>query len=384
MAMTPTSGTDQAEVICVGTGGVGSAALWQLARRGVKVIGLDRFPPAHDRGSSHGETRIIRLAYYEHPDYVPLLLRSYDLWSELEQESGLDLYTETGLLQVGPPEGEIIPGVRSAAAEHGLAIENLTANEVAHRYPGFAAPEGTEAVYEQRAGFLRVEKCVKAHLDLAVAAGADLRTGVAVHGWSPDGAGVVVETDAGRLRADRLVIAAGAWTGDLLGDLHLPLSVARQPLFWFAADPTYEIESGCPAFFFDTANGAFYGFPSHDGLGLKVARHSGGGPVDDPLEVDRALRGEDQGEVAEFLRAHLPGVRADEPTNHVVCMYTNTPDGHFVVDRHPGLRQISFVAGLSGHGFKMASVLGEILADYATGDEDDARVAFLGASRFTH
>ena len=373
---------EHTEVVCVGTGGVGSAALWHLARRGIKVIGLDRFPPAHDRGSSHGQTRIIRLAYFEHPDYVPLLLRSYELWQELEAASELDLYSETGLLEVGPPDGEIVAGVRAAAAQHDLVVEDLSATAVTARFPGFVAPEGFEAVFEQRAGFLRVERCIAAQLQLAQAAGADLRTGVTVNGWSANGTGFVVDTDRGAIAAEGLVITAGAWAGQLLADRRLPLTVLRKSLFWFGADSSYDMDTGCPAFFFDTPNGRFYGFPAHDGFGLKVANHSGGDTIDDPLDVDRSLRPADQQEVADFLTTHLPGVDAARPTGHAVCMYTNTPDGHFLVDRHAAHAHLSYVAGLSGHGFKMASALGEILADYATGGGQDPRVGFLSADRF--
>jgi sarcosine oxidase len=373
---------EHTEVVVVGTGGVGSAALWHLARRGVRVVGLDRFPPAHDRGSSHGETRIIRLAYFEHPDYVPLLRRAYDLWAELEQASGEDLYRQTGLLEVGPPDGELVTGVRAAAAEHDLVIEDVAPAELATRFPGFVLPDGMEAVFEQRAGYLHVERCVAAHLRLAEREGADVRTGIAVEGWRPDGRGVVVETDRGSIAAERLVVTAGPWASDILADVGLPLRVVRKPMFWFAAGPVHHVDAGCPEFFYDTPRGAFYGFPAHGPRGVKVAEHSGGDLVDDPLRVDRSLRDGDLEAVAGFVTAHMPGVDVGRCTHHAVCMYTSTPDGHFVVDRHPEHAQVSYVAGLSGHGFKMAGVLGEVMADLVTDGATALPVGFLSTSRF--
>jgi sarcosine oxidase len=377
---------DSTDVVCIGAGGVGSAALWQLAQRGVKAVGIDRFPPAHDRGSSHGRTRVIRLAYFEHPDYVPLLRRSYELWRELEAASGADLYQETGLLEVGPPDGEIVGGVRRAAIEHGLPISNLTAEEIPALYPGFAVDADMEGVFEERAGILQVEKAIAAQLHLAQTKGIELRTGITVNSWRADGEGVVVDTNEGPIAADRLIITAGAWAPDLLGDLGIPLQIRRKSLFWFPAEPEYGPDSGCPLFFYDTPGGRFYGFPAEADLGLKVANHSGGQIIDDPLQVDRSLRLDDQREVAEFLQRYLPGVHATQPTDHAVCMYTDTPDGHFVVDHHREHSQVSFVAGLSGHGFKMAPALGEVLADYATSDTEatsdtDDRVEFLAADR---
>jgi len=370
-----------AEVICIGTGGVGSAVLWNLARRGVDVIGLDRFPPAHDRGSSHGRTRVIRLAYFEHPDYVPLLRRSYELWTELEEASGRDLYRETGLLEVGPPDGEIIPGVQAAAAEHGLAIENVDSDALGSEFPGFVVPPGHEAVFEQQAGYLRVEECIATQLQLAQESGACVLTGLSVLGWEATAGGVTVDTDQGSFGADSLVIAAGAWAGDLLADLQLPLRVLRKPLFWFEADDRYAADNACPLFFFETPSGLFYGFPAVDDSGLKVAEHSGGDSVSDPLTVDRSLHESDRRAVSDFLEAHLPGVVTAQPTDHSVCMYTSTPDAHFIVDRHPDYPQVSVAAGLSGHGFKMASALGETLADLATGEVTRADLQFLAFER---
>jgi sarcosine oxidase len=370
------------DAIVVGTGGVGSAALYHLARRGARVIGLDRFPPAHDRGSSHGQTRIIRQAYHEHPNYVPLLLRAYDLWRELEQVIDKKLLYEVGLLFGGPSDDEIIAGVELASKKYHLPIERLSIGEAATRWPGFCLPDSFRLVFEKQAGYLLVEDCVRAHIDAAIRAGASLRCGPSVLGWKISGTGVAVETDEGTLHANRIAIAAGAWASDFLASINVPFQVLRKPLFWYAnCDPLYNVESGCPCFFFDTMGGQFYGFPRSGPSGVKIAEHTGGTPVANPLNVDRTLHTEERDRVESCLTEHLPGV-ARECTAHAVCMYTMSPDEHFIVGRHPELPQIVFAAGLSGHGFKFTSVLGEIMAKLAMDEESELDIEFLSAARF--
>jgi len=375
---------DHCDVLIIGTGAVGSAAMYYLAERGVNVVGLDRFPVAHDKGSSHGQTRIIRLAYFEHPNYVPLLNRSYELWKDLEEKSGNQLYSETGIIQIGPADGEIVAGVRESAQQHGLEIENLTASDVTSRYPGFLVPEGMEAVFEKRAGFLKVEQSIKTYIDLALNYGAELHTGVSVDSWkrSSDNR-IEVITDRGVFSADNLIVTAGAWATDLLRPLNLNLTVVRKPLFWFESDRTYDIEAGCPAFFYETPQGAFYGFPSIDELGLKVAEHTSGDPVLDPLKIDRSLHKTDKTKIDGFITRHLSKMHNPRMTDHKICMYTRSEDEHFIVDSIPGSPQVNFVAGLSGHGFKMASVLGEIMADLAINKSTNHPIEFLSAKRFT-
>ncbi|MHC4955914.1 MAG: N-methyl-L-tryptophan oxidase [Planctomycetota bacterium] len=366
------------DCIVVGTGGIGSAALYHLARRGANVLGIDRFPPGHDRGSSHGQTRMIRLAYFEHPDYVPLLRRAYELWRELETEHGAPLYRETGALQVGPPDGVVVPGVLRAAREHGLAIDEVARGAIA----GLDWPDSMQAVFERRAGLLSVEECVRAHAALAQQHGAELRIGESVTGWRADGAGVSVETDKGTVRAARLVLAPGAWAASLLGDIGVPFRVLRKSLHWYATDaPHHAIDHGLPAFYFELPNGHFYGFPKVDARGLKLAEHTGGREITDPLATSRDPRPEDQSRIEAFLDSHVPGASRTR-THHEICFYTMTPDQHFVVDHHPRHHQIAFAAGLSGHGFKFASVLGEILAELTLNGRTNLLADFLRASRF--
>lgn len=370
------------DAIVLGVGGVGSAALCHLAKRGARVLGIERFVPGHDRGSSHGQSRLIRQAYYEHPDYVPLVQRAFELWHELEEESGQSLYREVGLLEVGPRDGEVLSGVRASARLHALPIDELSSSEAQSRFPAFRIPEACEAIFEQRAGYLHVEQAVRAHADLAVRWGAKLRTGEAIRSWRVEGTGVVVETDQDSYQADRLIVTAGAWAGQLLADLGIPLEVRRKPLYWFRTTTNaYRPESGCPGFLFDLSHGCFYGVPQIDSAGVKVAEHTGGSVVRDPLAVDRAVDLQDERRVASFVSEHLPAATT-QCTNHTVCMYTMTPDAHFVVDRHPQHPAVSFAAGLSGHGFKFTCVLGEALSQLALDDATPLPIGFLSSKRF--
>lgn len=371
------------DVIVIGTGGVGSAAAFHLARRGCRVLGLDRFPGGHDRGSSHGHTRIMRMAYFEHSNYVPLLRRAYELWRELEDFQDQQLYSEVGLLQIGPDPGIVVPGVLASARQHNLPIEKLDQAALRSRFPGYLLPAGNSAVFERHAGFLFVEKCVLAHLDEARKLGAELRVGPAVVNWSASAAGVKVETDQGKFHAHSLIVAAGAWAGKLLSDLDIPLHVRRKHLHWYrTTSDVYQASRGGPAFLYETADGCFYGFPQIDARGVKVAEHSGGTIVADPLGDDRSVEPRDRQRVDAFLSRHMPGV-SHEPTDHVVCYYTMSPDEQFVVDRHPEHANVCFAAGLSGHGFKFTCVLGEILAELATSGKTTHPIEFLNCRRST-
>jgi sarcosine oxidase len=371
-----------ADILVIGTGGVGSAALHHLAGRGVRVLGIDRFPGGHDRGSSHGHSRIIRLAYFEHPDYVPLLRRAYDLWAELKRLQGESLLLRTGLLEAGPAKGPTIRGVLAAASQYRLAVEELAPDECRRRFPGFAVPEDATAVFEAQAGVLRVERCVLAHLDQARRSGATTVFGESVLGWTATPGGVEVTTDRNVYRAGALVVTAGPWAGSLLGSIGVPLQVRRKHLHWYPG-PTeeYAAERGCPAFLFETPAGDFYGIPAFDGYGLKAGEHSGGAVVADPLVDDRSVDLADRRRVESFLDAHLPHL-SRPAADHRTCFYTMSPDTHFVIDRHPEHANVVFAAGLSGHGFKFTGVIGAALADLVTTGRTDLPIGFLGLGRF--
>lgn len=359
---------DNYDLIVLGTGGIGSAALFSAVSRGLTCLGIDRFPPAHDRGSSHGESRLIRLSYFEHPDYVPLLRRSYELWDELDPT----LLQKTGGVYVGPENGEIISGVLGSAAQHKLRIDKLQTSDI----PQYTVPEDHIAIFEPDAGWLPVEHCVQTHIDQARNAGAEHRYGLSILGWEPQGDTVRVKTDAGNFSAAALVIAAGPWSNTLLPQLDLPLRVDKKHLHWFRChDERYR-----HGFFYELAHGAFYGFPASNGR-LKLAEHSGGEPVTDPLAANRDPSPQDNERIEAFVADYLPGV---EPVRleHKSCFYTRSPDDDFILDLYPELHNVAYTAGLSGHGYKFAPVLGEVLVDLATGKGSRLDIGFLSGTRF--
>lgn len=370
------------DAIVLGAGGVGSAAMFHLARRGLRVLGIDQFDPPHERGSTHGDTRVIRKAYFEHPDYVPMLDRAYLLWEELQQLVGARLYHEVGLLQAGRTDGAVIPGVLASAKQHRLEIETIAAADLPARFPGFQAGDDMMAVFERRAGYLLVERCVQAHLELATAQGARLMTNCEVRSWRAMGSGFAVETSQGAVHAGLLAVCAGPWANRMLAELQLPLQVLRKPLFWFGCEGSqYDVANGCPTWLFETQAGIYYGFPRIDSWGVKAAEHTGGQPVADPLTVERDVKCDEQRQMERFLTGHLPGV-SHALARHQVCMYTMTPDHHFIIDRHPAHPGMAFVAGLSGHGFKFAGMLGEALADLLLDGRSRCPIEFLSAKRF--
>lgn len=369
------------DLLVLGVGGVGAAAAYHAAKRGLSVLALDRFPYGHDRGSSHGQTRIIRQVYFEHPDYVPLLFRAYDLWRELESVVGQSLLTINGLLQIGPPEGEVISGVLESARRWNLPIETLDERGLAERFPQFSLPPGCQAVYEAQAGVLYVEACVRAHAAAAQQLGAEFRDGVTVLSWRQEGGGVRIETDQGDFQAERAVATPGAWATDLLGCAAGTLQVLRKQLHWFPIEQgEWRLDETCPSFLYELPHGVFYGLPAIDAQGVKIGEHSGGAVVNDPLQVDRGVDVHDQERVAGFVRDQLRGLTSS-PAAHAVCFYTMSPDQHFLVGRHPKADRLVFACGLSGHGFKFTPVLGEALVSLALEETPPVEIGFLNPRR---
>ncbi|MEO1980777.1 MAG: N-methyl-L-tryptophan oxidase [Fuerstiella sp.] len=369
------------DVIVLGTGGVGSAAMLACAKRGASVLGLDRFPPGHDRGSSHGESRMIRRSYFEHADYVPLVNQAFDLWDELGQRRNEQFFHRAGLLYFGPPDGVVVPGVLKSAQDYQLVVEQLSAAESRSRFPGFVVPSDATVLFEEDAGYLAVERCVCAQIEEAVQLGADHRHGETVLRWSAEQDSVVVETDRNKYTAARLVIAAGAWADGLLQKLRIPLRVVRKHVHWYAnEEQAYRESNGCPCFFYETNGGCFYGFPDSEECGVKVGEHSGGTEVTDPLVDSREEEAGDTQRIQQFLRTCLPGVSANR-IRHDVCFYTMTPDEHFIVDQHPEYGSVCFAAGLSGHGFKFTPVLGQVLAELTLDQRSSIDVDFLRLDR---
>lgn len=362
---------------------MGSAACYHLASRGAAVIGIDRFEVPHAHGSSGGESRLIRMCYFEHPDYVPLLRRAYEGWRQLSAEAGAPILEVTGGLFIGAEDSALVAGSRRAALEHGLAHEMLSSVELRRRFPPFAIAKGMEALYEPTAGLVHPELAIAAQVRLAAAHGARLSMREQVVGWSAGAAGVRVETNRRTIRAESLLLCAGAWTPTLAPALAPSLHVTRQVLVWVAPDDPGPFARGSsPSWAVEHDGGDFhYGFPILDPRrGLKVGRHVPG-PVVDPDSMPREPAPGDEDSVLEFIGRYLPGARG--PVRELsVCTYTNSPDRHFVLDRLPGYGHVYVACGFSGHGFKFAPVIGEALADLALMGTTRLPVSFLRLERF--
>jgi sarcosine oxidase len=353
------------DVIVVGLGAMGSSAAYHLASRGRRVLGLERFGPAHALGSSHGGSRITRQSYMEDPAYVPLLLRAHDLWERLAADSGKDLIRLCGGLYLGQPDSDTFAGALRSAREWSLPHEVLDAAQIRRRFPAFTPGPDVVALHEKRAGFVRPEETVAANLELAAARGADLRFATPVTGWTAadGGDGVTVRTPEGSHAASRLVLCPGAWAPSLIADLGVPLRVERQVMYWFDADTTAFASN--PVFIWEAEDGVqFYGFPAIDGSGggVKVALHNAGGTECDPDEIDRVVHPREVERIRAYLASRVPGLAGDL-LHGATCMYTSTPDHYFVLGPHPQHSQVSVMGGCSGHGFKFTPVIGEILAD---------------------
>ena len=355
------------DVIVFGLGGMGSAAAYHLARRGRRVLGLEQFDPVHDRGSSHGETRMIRECYSEHPSYVPLVQRAYENWRQLERDSGLGpILTITGGPYVGPPESAFVAGARRSATEHGLRHEVLDAKEIRSRYPELRPDPVDVGFFDYSAGFLRCETAVKAHLDGAARYGAELRFRERILAWSADDKSVRVQTEKGRYEAGHLIVAAGAWGPTAAQVASISLRPERRVMYWVqpggGIDPFRLGRFPCFRWVLE-GNDFLYGFPSIDGATVKVAFMHAGGTCD-PDTVDRSVRPEEMERIRTVLRRVMPAM--DGPVARAkTCMYTLTPDQQFVIGLHPEYSRVTLTLGFSGHGFKFASVVGEIAADLA-------------------
>ena len=370
-------GNKTADVIVVGLGAHGSASAWQLAKRGVNVIGFDAFKPPHTLGSSHGDTRVIRLVYAEHPDYVPIMRRGYEVWRELEQALADDgdatqLLRIVGGLTVGTQESENITGVKRAAKEHGLEFEIIEPSEIRSRWPQFQPRDNMIGGFDPQSGVLFPEKCIGAHLEQAQKQGADLHYNEPVRRWHPDGEGVRVFTDGGEYTADQIVFSAGAWNPAFLSKLKLPLRLERQVLFWFqpASSPELFEPENCPNHSWEYRSGyGLYVQPDFGG-GVKTAFHHGGEMFDDPDE--KSLR--------HAISDILPQLNG-RVLKSAVCLYTDTPDYHFLLDWHPGHKNVIICSPCSGHGFKFSAVVGEIVADMATEGDAGYDMTLFGVER---
>jgi sarcosine oxidase len=353
------------DAIILGIGGMGSATAYHLARRGCKVLGIEQFGIPHEFGSSHGVTRIIRLAYAEHPAYVPLLRRAYALWRELETDAREQLLWITGGFDIGDPECELVRGSLRACREHHLAFELLDARAIAQRHPGYCLPANMVGVYQAEGGYVAPERAILSQVALAEAAGAEIHTRERVLGWSAEAGGVSVRTEHATYAANRLVITAGPWAAQCVPQLR-PLAVPeRQVLIWTEPrEPALFAPEVFPIFNMEAPEGRYYGFPVHGVPGFKFGKYHHLHENVNPDAMDRECHAQDEALLREGVRRYFPA--ADGPTLAMqTCLFTNSPDEHFVLDLHPEFPQVSIAAGFSGHGFKFAPVIGEIMADFA-------------------
>ena len=366
---------------------MGSASVDALARsvpRGKRrrVLGIDRFSPPHGLGSSHGRTRIIREAYFEHPAYVPIVRRAFDLWRELEREAGRTLYTKTRGITLGSPDGMLVRGARASAEKFLVPHRVLSAAGVTRHFPGLQPLDDMVGVVEERAGVLFPEHCIAAMLQRAERAGAELRRDEAVVGWEDTGDGVIVRTTLGAYRGAQLVITGGAWMPTLVPELSGVLSVVRQPIHWFvpASRPEEFSAARCPVTLWEYApDRVFYTLPDF-GDGVKAAVHYEGQPVD-PDRVNRSTSAEEDAYATDLLRRFMPHAKGQLRESEV-CLYTNTPDLHFIIDRHPAhAERVVVVSACSGHGFKFATAIGEIVADLVAGSKPRFDLAMFRMNR---
>jgi sarcosine oxidase len=368
------------DVVVCGLGAMGSAALYRLARAGARVLGIDRYPASHDCGSSHGLTRVIRLGYFEHPSYVPLLRRAYTLWRELEATAGRPLLHITGIAEIGAPDSVLVRGTLASSQRHGLRHEVLEANELMQRFPAFRLPPDFVGVLQPDGGFVEVEPTLEALNMLAAAAGAEIHRNEIVRSIEPESGGVRVTTDREIIVTAKAIVVAGAWTTSLLPSL--PLRATREVTGWFEpVDPAAVSPGKFPVFLIEGRHGMHYGIPPHGGAGVKVAKHHHRDQTVDPGTYDRTVSADDEALIRGVLAGHIPA--ANGPLLAAkTCLYTMTPDSDFIIDRMPDARNVIVASPCSGHGFKFAPVIGEILADLALNDATQHDISRFGLARF--
>jgi sarcosine oxidase len=383
-------GKNHFDVIVIGAGSMGSSACWFLAQRGLKVLGLEQFDIVHDKGSHAGQSRIIRKAYFEHPDYVPLLERAYENWKSFEERTNASIYQRTGIVYFGKPDSETMQGVKTAASMYNVAVDHLSRKEDQKHLSAFSIPSDFEILYEYDSGFVTPERAIRLYIQDAIKSGAVIKTNTKVESWKRDGNIIDVKTEGGSsYTCDKLIITAGSWSSKIIPNLKIKLQVTRQMLAWINPKnwETFSLGNFPCWFIDDPERGLFYGYPilpssGFDGpIGLKLAHHHGG-VVCDPDELNPSIPKGTEEEIMYVLEKYIP-----EAANSILtikhCMYTNSDDLNFIIDHLPGYdKDVVVACGFSGHGFKFVSVIGEILADLATKGYTDLPIEFLKLSRF--
>ncbi|MGG3470268.1 N-methyl-L-tryptophan oxidase [Neobacillus pocheonensis] len=374
------------DVVIVGAGSMGMAAGYYLSTLGKRTLLLDSHDPPHSLGSHHGDTRIIRHAYGEGRNYVPLALRAQELWSELEQESGTKLFSPTGVLCVGAEGSSFIEEVIKSAKEFSLPLEILSSEEINARWSGISLPEGLVGCLEKNSGVLYSEECIRAYRRLGIANGMTIMPYTKVEKIEKFAEGAIVHTENEQYAAEYVVVCSGAWTGKILEGtgVDLPLMPTRKTVSWFECDE-HLYDSNCfPAFSIDAGNEHYYGFPSMNGSGLKIGRHDGGERVDpDCFNREYGSASSDEREARNFIQKYLPKANG-RLIKGKTCLYTLTPDEHFIIDRHPSYSNVMLAAGFSGHGFKFASVIGKIICDLVTESRTSYDISMFSLHRFSN
>ncbi|QGQ95211.1 N-methyl-L-tryptophan oxidase [Paenibacillus psychroresistens] len=373
------------DVIVVGAGAMGMSAGYYLAGKGCRTLLIDADNPPHRNGTHHGETRIIRHAYGEGREYTPMALRAQALWGELEDETNRKLFLQTGFLQTGEPGSQMLTEMMDSAEEHKLPVEILDAAEMSRRWPGVTFPEKMIGCYEADSGIMLCEECIKAFRESAILKGAELKVMTPVTDIRPDREGVTVITSEATYRAKAVIVTAGKFAGGLLSQIGLtpPLDPIRKAVGWFGTETDEYDSTSFPAFLFDLPEGVYYGFPSIDGSGVKVGRHDG---EHRPAPAEKALPEfgaypDDEFDLKQYMQQYMPQA-AKVLLKGSSCTYTMTPDEHFIIDRHPDYPHVVIGAGFSGHGFKFASVIGEILSQLATGEQPRFDLKLFSLKRF--
>lgn len=370
------------DVAVVGLGATGSAALHRLALRNCDIAGFDFNPAGHERGSSHGETRIIRLGYFEHPSYVPLIREAFTLWRALEASTGASLLTVTGIVEIGAPDSALVRGTLASSQLHRLPHDILDAAQTMARFPAFRLPADYVGVFQPDAGYLNAERAVAAQIAAAQAAGAKVNMNCRVLALEPSPRGVRVVTSGETVEAGQVIVAAGPWLKSLLPDLAAPIRVTRQVLGWFKPQDDASFAGGrFPVFLFESPHSVHYGFPPNAAGNLKISKHHHLDETTDTESCDRVVSPRDESAIRDFVADYLPD--ANGPMVEAkTCLYTMTPDGDFIIDRLPENPNILVASPCSGHGFKFAPVIGDILADLAIGGTARHDISRFRLSRF--
>ncbi|MDI1351500.1 MAG: N-methyl-L-tryptophan oxidase [bacterium] len=368
------------DIIILGCGGVGSATLYSSAKAGFKTLGIEQYHFGHTHGGTHGESRAFRMAYYDNPQYIPLLKKAYQSWKKFEKLSKKKLLVENGVLEIGLEKSKMFQDASICAREHDIPIEILTKDQILSRFKGFHIPDRMKGILQPYAGFLYVDECMKSFIESAKNYGAQVKFSEKVISWFVDSNQLVhVHTNQGSYCSKNLIITTGAWTPELLASLNLPIKIIQKKLVWAAVYDGYAIDNSSPCFAYHLKNGIFYGFPAISNR-IKVARHSNGTILPSPNHKN-SVDSEEFLSIKQFIQDYLPQANINE-INQENCLYDLTSDHQFIVDLHPFFQQVAFATGFSGHGYKMSNIIGDILVELVTKKNTEFDISFLSLNRF--